>query len=296
LDYPTLKTREAEMAKRPDSIEEYQRKRREREGPAETVPESGALTRGQIADRENYIKRGQEAWRRHKDNATWSDWLAIGQALSIGRQDAMAAAGTNQPVGSRYNAVFGDWLVRHGFDDIDKSDRHRLTEVMDNLPAVEAWRATLDQTARLRLTHPSTILRKWRAAAVVKVPREPKPTLRDSVASLSEESAAKDQRIAELMAHVTELEAAREVLSDVAPTEPVLLALRAGEAKPLAVDRIGNKTAVQVAQYLWSALPFDIAGAVAKALAKLYAEHREQTQATPKPKKRGRPKSAEEQA
>ena len=31
--------------------------------------------------RDTYIKRGQEAWRRHKDDATWTDWLAIGEAF-----------------------------------------------------------------------------------------------------------------------------------------------------------------------------------------------------------------------
>jgi hypothetical protein len=159
--------------KRPDSIEDYQRKEREREAAASASQPDG-LTRAQQDDRTTHIRRGQEAWRRHKDDATWHDWLAIGQALSIGRQDAMADAGTNQPIGSRYNTAFGDWLVRHRFDDIDKGDRSRLFDVMDNLPAIEEWRATLPSTLRLRLNHPNSILRKWKAATVVKPPKEPK--------------------------------------------------------------------------------------------------------------------------
>jgi hypothetical protein len=200
------------MAKRPDSVDEYVRKRKERQGQ----PEAETFTRGQRDDRDTYIKRGQEAWHRHKNNATWNDWLAIGEALQIGRQDAMAAAGTNQPAGSKYNAVFGEWLARHQFDDIDKSDRSRLMEVMDNLAAVNVWRETLTQTARLRYNHPNTVLRKWKATVAPKKPKdESKPTLRDTNIHLSEE-------LETMKAHVAELEAARE--SDV-----VSLALTATE-------------------------------------------------------------------
>jgi len=64
------------------------------------------LTRGQQKDRETHIKQGQESWHRHihKGDATWNDWMAIGAALFIGRRDAMAAAETEQPFGSRYNS------------------------------------------------------------------------------------------------------------------------------------------------------------------------------------------------
>jgi hypothetical protein len=202
--------------KRPDSIEDYQRKERERqarEAAASTSAEPD-FTRGQQADRDTHIKRGQEAWKRHKNDATWLDWLAIGQALSIGRQDAMAAASTNRPSGSAYNAAFGAWLERHGFHEIDKGDRSRLFDVMDNLPAIEQWRGTLASTLRLRLNHPNSVLRKWKAETVVKPPKEPKPTLRDSVANISEENAVKDQRIAELEARVEEAEAARDSSED----------------------------------------------------------------------------------
>jgi hypothetical protein len=125
------------------------------------------LTRSQD-DRETHIKRGQEAWRRHihKGDATWNDWMAIGDALLIGRQDAVAAAEANH--GSRYNSEFDSWLARYHFDDIDQGDRSRLIEVTNNLSAIEAWRATLTRTARLRLSHPSSVLRKWKAATEVK--------------------------------------------------------------------------------------------------------------------------------
>ncbi len=114
------------------------------------------------------------------------------------------AAETEQPIGSRYNSEFGSWLARHHFDNIDKGDRSRLIEVIDNLPAIEAWRATLTQTACLRLDHPSSILRKWKAATKVK---EPQPTLRDIVADLSEDNAKLKREVEELRARLDEAEA-----------------------------------------------------------------------------------------
>ena len=180
------------MAKQHRTEDDFPRDMKERR-------EAG-LTRSQ-EDREMHIKWGQEAWRRHihKGDATWNDWMAIGNALLIGRQDAVAAAETNH--GSRYNSEFDSWLARYHFDDIDKGDRSRLIEVINNLSAIEAWRATLTRTARLRLSHPSSVLRKWKAASEVK------ETLRDSVAILSEDNTKLKREVEELTARLEEAEA-----------------------------------------------------------------------------------------
>jgi hypothetical protein len=173
-----------------------------------------STTRLVMEDRETRIRRGQEAWQRHihKGDATWNDWMAIGDALLIGREDAMAAAKTNQPIGSRYNSEFGRWLARHHFDNIDKSDRRHLIEVIENRPAIEAWRETLTQTVRLRLSHPSNVLRKWKAGTEGK---EPKPrTLRDSIANLSEDNAKLKREVEELTARLREAEAAGGIQPD----------------------------------------------------------------------------------
>src|SRR5260370_9094982 len=86
------------------------------------------LTRGQQKDRETHIKQGQESWQRHihKGDAPWNDWMAIGAALLIGRQNAMAAAETEQPIGRRSNSKFAIWLSRPHFDNVDKRHRSRL--------------------------------------------------------------------------------------------------------------------------------------------------------------------------
>jgi hypothetical protein len=97
-------------------------------------------------------------------NFTW--WLDVGDAILIGREEAMREAGTNQPEGGRYNRLFGEWLVREKLD-FDKGDRSRLLQVMDNRLAIEGWRMTLPLVERRNLNHPSTVLRKWKASTKI---------------------------------------------------------------------------------------------------------------------------------
>ncbi|MPZ36607.1 MAG: hypothetical protein GEU95_00860 [Rhizobiales bacterium] len=165
------------------------------------------------SDRDRITRTGRAALKRLDSDQNWHDWLAVGEAILIGRQECKEECGladTNLPAGSwggAYNRAFGEWLAKEKLD-FDKGDRSRLLEVMDNLPAIETWRMTLTLPERRRLNHPSTVLRKWKAATQPKEPREAKPTLRDSVANLSEESTAKDREIEALKAHIAELEAA----------------------------------------------------------------------------------------
>jgi hypothetical protein len=166
-------------------------------------------------DRDRVCRQGTEAWKRLKRDKSWSDWLKVGEAVQIGREWAMRQAGTNKPEGKGYNTAFGEWLAKYRLNDMDKGDRSRLFDVMDNLPQIEEWRRGLTLTERLRLNHPNAVLRRWKAfMEPEKKPSDAKPTLRDSVVSLSEDSAAKDTEITSLKAHVAELEASRETAVD----------------------------------------------------------------------------------
>ena len=109
--------------------------------------------------------------------------------------------------------AIGEWLARYKLDDMDKGDRSRLFAVMDNLPMIEEWRQTLTLSERLKLNHPSAVLRKWKAAVEPEKPKTDKPTLRDSVIALDEENAR-------LKAHIAELEAAREDTPEAAANNP----------------------------------------------------------------------------
>jgi hypothetical protein len=119
------------------------------------------------------IHRGQEAWIRLRSDNTWADWVAVGKAHVIGHTEAMREAGVNKPNGHRFDKAFSAWRKRFGFDSLDKGDRSRLFKLMDNLAAIEAWRATLTTTERLKLNHPNSVLRKWQAATSVARSRHP---------------------------------------------------------------------------------------------------------------------------
>ncbi|SHN86396.1 hypothetical protein SAMN05444170_6669 [Bradyrhizobium erythrophlei] len=107
---------------------------------------------------------GVAAWSRLRDHdrASWNDWLSVARALPVGRTAALKIAGTNQPVGSKYNAAMGAWLQEHGLADIVAQERYRLFLILQNLDAVETWRAGLDEGQRRRLNHPLHETRCWR--------------------------------------------------------------------------------------------------------------------------------------
>jgi hypothetical protein len=92
----------------------------------------------------------------------WNDWLMVGEALRVGRRLSMHRAGTNRPAGKGYAQEFSRWLVANRLDDMDGADRVKLLVVMDNLPAIEAWRLSLTDAKRMTLNHPATVLRNWR--------------------------------------------------------------------------------------------------------------------------------------
>jgi hypothetical protein len=137
------------------------------------------------------VRCGQHAWTRVRSDHTWEDWLRVGAALAIGRTEAMREANVNQPAGRNYNDAFGTWLQKFGFETVDKGDRARLFEVMGKLDEIEAWRVTLTETQRSLLNHPTTVLRRWKAASP-DTDAPPKASavasLKESVVALSEEN------------------------------------------------------------------------------------------------------------
>jgi hypothetical protein len=113
------------------------------------------------ANRDEIIRFGQEAWTRLKTERCREDWFAVAEAIQEGRRIAMIAAKTNQPRGSLYDSIFGDWLKEKGFDAIDKGDRKRLLDCLANRAEIETWLATLPEKRRLQVNHPNPIWRGW---------------------------------------------------------------------------------------------------------------------------------------
>ena len=150
-------------------------------------------TRVGPANPDSIILRGQEAWARLRQELAWEDWLAVGEALRLGRHLAMLEARTNEPSGKRYQAIYGDWLRQNGFDEIDKGDRSRLFDCLENLSAIHGWRQTLPLNQRVRLNHPNSIWRNWQKSTIAgqtTVDTRPSPTAKykDEIARLENEN------------------------------------------------------------------------------------------------------------
>jgi hypothetical protein len=117
------------------------------------------------------VRLGQEAMARKR--RAWADWLAIADALQEGRTEVMRAVHTNVPTGRRYEKTMGEWLIAHGFKEIDKGARNRLLDCLKHKTEIEKWRARLTDSERWKFNHPDTVLRKWKAATVVPDPNAP---------------------------------------------------------------------------------------------------------------------------
>jgi uncharacterized small protein (DUF1192 family) len=182
------------------------------------------------------------AWGRTKKAQArmWGDWMTIGEGLREGRRWAMQQAGTNKPEGKGYVTAFGEWIRRFKVDDMDKSDRAKLLQLMEERPAVEEWRATLTDHERRNLNNPTIAWRKWTAATRVKKP--PKPTLTDSVRALDEEQHTAKDKIAQLQRERDELKARiTELEEEIAGLRDQLG--KAGKSKPAAVQQQDDSTA-----------------------------------------------------
>ena len=142
-------------------------------------------------------RAGQAAYAQLKKSKDWNLWLVVGEAMATGRHMAMQGAKVNRPEGRGYNELFSQWLSRYKLSEIDKVTRSHLLIVMEHKSEVEEFRNSLPLSERMRLNHPSVMLRHWRKATAVKKPKVPKPDYQGELDSMA--------------AHVAELEGAREV-------------------------------------------------------------------------------------
>jgi hypothetical protein len=146
-------------------------------------------------------KAMQAAWLRVKkaQSRMWGEWMTVGEGLLEGRRWAMHVSGVNRPEGRGFVTAYSEWLKKYRVDDMDKSDRAKLLQLMEERPAVEEWRATLTDHGRRNLNNPVIVWRKWTAATRVK---KPKPRTAGSSASEMGRARAtvqeQDERIREL--------------------------------------------------------------------------------------------------
>lgn len=136
------------------------------------------------------VRLGQEAMARKR--RAWIDWLAIAEALQVGRAGVMRALHTNEPTGRRFEKAMGEWLIVHSFKEIDKGTRSRLLDCLKHKVEIEKWRSRLTDAERFKFNHPDTVLRKWKASTVVPDPDKPPKTstmqkLKDELVAVIEE-------------------------------------------------------------------------------------------------------------
>jgi hypothetical protein len=160
--------------------------------PAEIADELDCPTHSAESPEVAAIRHGQEAWGRLRTGSTWADWVAVGMAHVIGRTTAMRDGHINKPKGRSYNVAFSAWQKKFGFEGLDKGDRSRLFDVMDHLKEIDGWLHKLPESERLRLNHPSSLWRRWKAATATPKPdTEPKPSamqkLKDELVAALEE-------------------------------------------------------------------------------------------------------------
>jgi uncharacterized protein YoaH (UPF0181 family) len=119
-----------------------------------------------MAEPINVIAAGSAAWLRIKDRdrKSWDDWTAVGKALIILRDEAMAKAGVKTPFGKVYTRAMAEALRVHDLADILQAARYRIMLCIEHLDEIEAFRAGLDEKQRLRLNHPDSLWWGWRAS------------------------------------------------------------------------------------------------------------------------------------
>jgi hypothetical protein len=189
-----------------------------------------------MSDQDNLENIGHAmmlAWGRVKKAQArmWGEWMTIGEGLLAGRQWAMRMADTNKPEGKGFVMNFSEWLKRFKVDDMDKSDRAKLLQIMEERPAVEEWRATLPDKERMGLNNPTVVWRKWTAATRVR-----KPKSRTAAVSATEHGRAR-ATIAELQARNNELQEELSTARDSIENDPEGLRKRLVElVRPLSRD------------------------------------------------------------
>jgi hypothetical protein len=169
-----------------------------------------------------------KAWKRVKSHQMrlWSDWtLEIGPALMKARAEAMSVAETNRPIGRGYNTAMAGLLEEYGVGDMHETARAHILKIMENLAAVEEWRAKQDD--RDDLNHPSRVWLKYQRSSTQADERTQKERERRKAErreSATQELEAALERIRELEAeiehlkvYIQELEAAIERMRESQP-------------------------------------------------------------------------------
>lgn len=174
--------------RRPDSEEEFHRKRRVSSEPLEPekypddysdlavtkaraeANRSDHITPSGERYEQNILDRSLEAQRRIKGGQTWTDWEAIAEAVRVITSRVMADTGTDNIQADAFKKTFGKAWRAHeslvsnekNYRPITRQEIHDLRFLLDH-PEVTAWRAQQKPQRQRRLLHPRTVIAGWKA-------------------------------------------------------------------------------------------------------------------------------------
>jgi hypothetical protein len=146
------------------------------ERPPSNPTRKDDLVPDQVISNSEILRQGAEAMVRLSGNRSrdWADWLKVLAALGIGRHAAMLEGDANEPSGYKYCKAFAKWLRCHEvFQAIDQADRKRMFDCLDNLSAIEEWRAGLSPAQLSKWNYPPTVLREWKKSQRPALPKPP---------------------------------------------------------------------------------------------------------------------------
>lgn len=108
----------------------------------------------------------------------WEDWLTYGEYLASGRTACLLRAGTNEPVGLKYNRAMNEWLTeRPWVCDVDKVSRSHAVWCFDHREELKKLRENIGVTQAQLKNHPTVMKRAYdKAQRESQKPAAPKAT------------------------------------------------------------------------------------------------------------------------
>jgi len=117
-----------------------------------------------MTDQNAIVTEGRDAWERIKGTRPlFSDWLAIGRALLVGKAQCLRQAGSNRPYGPVYMKSMRAWLDSAGLGDVETQERRGAIFIAEHEAEVTAWRQNLSPSEARNANHPSTIVKHFQA-------------------------------------------------------------------------------------------------------------------------------------
>lgn len=124
-------------------------------------PVARSVSRKRAGGETDTLNTGKTCWSELKAEAgqTFDRWMAVGEALLIGRALVLRQAKTNSVKSQKYRDQYARWLAANDFADIPDSTRSKLVWMADNAEALRRWRDKFTDGERARMNAPSTVMR-----------------------------------------------------------------------------------------------------------------------------------------